>query len=189
MDSYVTGAVASAKLGICQDTLRRYDVSGKIETIRVNGKRRYNVVKYLRDNNTVEERRSVCYCRVSTHGQAEDLTRQVEFMAKRYPHAEMITDIGSGINFKRPGLQKIIDYAIRGELAILIVAYKDRLCRIGYDLIEHVLTQYSKTEIIVDSGQPETVNEELAQDIIQIMTVYAAKINGMRKYKKSRIKL
>jgi putative resolvase len=189
MDTYLTGADAASRLGLCQATLRAYDKAGKIETIRVKGKRRYNVAKFLRESGIKEEKRTVCYCRVSTHGQSGDLARQIEYMKEKYPEAEIISDVGSGINFQRAGLIKIIDYAIRGELGRLIVAYKDRLCRIGYDLIRHILLTYSKTEIIIDNDITETVNEELAQDIIQIITVYSAKINGMRKYKKRAMEL
>jgi predicted site-specific integrase-resolvase len=105
-------------------------------------------------------------------------------MKDKYPDFEIITDVGSGINFERKGLQKIIDIAIAGQLEKLAVSYKDRLCRIGYPLIEHLLTKYSNTEIIVDAEKAETVNEEIANDLMQIITVYTAKINGMRSYKK-----
>ena len=130
---------------------------------------------------------NVCYCRVSTHGQSDDLERQVEFMKTRYPDFEIITDIASGINFERKGLQKIIDYAICGRLEKLAICYKDRLCRIGYPLIEHILVKYSNTDIIVEAEKPETVNEEIANDLMQIITVYTAKINGMRSYKKQQM--
>ena len=100
-------------------------------------------------------------------------------MEEKYPDFEIITDIRSGINFKRPGLKKLIDYAIQGNLNTLVVAYKDRLCRIGYDLIEYILVTYSNTHIILDKQKEETINEEIANDILQIITVYSAKINGI----------
>ncbi len=186
MNIYVSGKDASARLGICQATLRNYEKIGKIETIRVGNKRRYNVEKYLSGNNIEDAKRAVCYCRVSTHGQKDDLERQIEYMREKYPTYEIISDIGSGINFERPGLRQILKYAIAGELGKLVVAYKDRLCRIGYELIEYILVTYSQTLIIVDNNKVETINEEMANDIVQIMTVYTAKINGMRKYKKQR---
>jgi len=104
-------------------------------------------------------------------------------MSEKYPEYEIISDVGSGINFKRSGLTKLIDYAIDGRLETLVIAYKDRLCRIGYDLIEHILTKHSNTDIIIDAAKDETINEEIANDILQIITVYSAKINGMRSYK------
>ena len=139
------------------------------------------------DGEVKDERKKVCYCRVSTHGQNNDLERQVAYMKFKYPDYEIISDIGSGINFKRPGLLKIIDYAISDNLDTLVVAYKDRLCRIGYDLIENILTKYSNTNIIIDQEKEETINDEISNDILAIINVYSAKINGMRKYKKDNI--
>jgi len=98
-----------------------------------------------------------------------------------YPNYEIISDIGSGINFKRPGLIKIIDYAIKGELKEIIL--KDRLCRIGFDMLEHIFTTYSNTNIIIEyKNKEETPEMEIASDILQIMTVFVAKNNGLRSH-------
>lgn len=189
MSKYVSGEEASRITGINISTLRRYANKGKIEVIKTpGGIRRYNIDKYINGSTNIKKedkiKVNVCYCRVSTYGQLDDLERQVEFMKSKYPDFEIITDIGSGINFERKGLQKIIDYAITGKLGKLAVGYKDRLCRIGYPLIEYILTKYSNTEIIIEAEKAETVNEEMANDLMQIITVYTAKINGMRSYKK-----
>lgn len=190
MDNYVNGKTATIRLGISLNTLRTYANQGKIDVIKTKGGiRRYNIEKYIKDNVNnpveIETKYRVCYCRVSSYGQKDDLDRQVAYMQEKYPNFEIVTDVGSGINFDRKGLQKIIDYAIEGKLEKLAVAYKDRLCRIGYNLIEYILTKYSNTEIIIDNDKSETVNEEIANDLMQIITVYTAKINGMRSYKKS----
>ena len=190
---FTSGIKASNITGLGLSTLRRYGDSGKIEMIRTpGGDRRYNVDKFIRDTTTQADKPetpkiNVCYCRVSSHSQAADLDRQAKYMTEKYPSFELITDIGSGINFERKGLQKIIEYAIGGTLNKLAISYKDRLCRIGYPLIEHILTKYSDTEIIIEMEHPETVNEEMANDLIQIMTVYTAKINGMRSYKRDKL--
>lgn len=189
---YISGEKAAAQTGISLSNLRRMADAGTIEVIKTpGGVRRYNVDKYIREHTNVEIKLNtkicVCYCRVSTYAQADDLARQVEYMQTKYPTFEIITDIGSGINFERKGLQKIIDYAIEGKLDKLAISYKDRLCRIGYPLIEHLLTKYSNTEIIIEAEKPETVNEEIANDLMQIITVYTAKINGMRSYKKTQM--
>jgi predicted site-specific integrase-resolvase len=179
---YVKGKDAAVILGVSQVSLRRYDASGKIKTIRTpGGKRLYDVTSLTGEKKA--EKINICYCRVSSYGQREDLDRQIKFMTDKYPNFELISDIGSGINFKRPGLQKIIDYAIQGKLGQVVVAYKDRLCRIGYDLLEHIFTTYSQAVITVDSDKKETINEEIASDILEIINVYSAKVNGMRKYK------
>jgi predicted site-specific integrase-resolvase len=170
--------------GLSKQTIYGYAMNNKIKFITTpGGQKLYDISTIINEPVVVDSTdKHVCYCRVSTHGQADDLERQIAYMRDKYPDFEMIHDIGSGINFKRPGLQKIIDYAIKGKLKRLVIAYKDRLCRIGYELIEHILTTYSNTEIIVDSAHEETINEEIANDILQIITVYSAKINGMRHY-------
>jgi predicted site-specific integrase-resolvase len=190
MDNYVNGKTASNRLGISINTLRSYADKGKIDVIKTKGGiRRYNIEKYIKDNVNnpieIETTYRVCYCRVSSYSRKDDLDRQVAYMQEKYPDFEIVTDVGSGINFDRKGLQKIIDYAIEGKLEKLAIAYKDILCRIGYNLVEYILTKYSNTEIIIDNDKSETVNEEMSIDLMQIVTAYTAKINGMRSYKKA----
>jgi len=182
---FVKGAVAVDILGISQQTLRKYADDGLIESKRTPGGHRiYNIKDYLNKNSEDKSDKFICYCRVSTYGQSDDLNKQIEYMKNKYPNHEVIRDIGSGINFKRKGIQQIIDYAIKGLLRELVVSYKDRLCRIGYDLLEYILVQYSDTKIIIDEQHSEeSVNEEIAKDILEIITVYSAKIHGMRRYK------
>lgn len=183
---YIKIGEAAEKSGLSKQTLRRYALNNKIDFIKTpGGQRLYNIDSILDKNYNKRSVKNVCYCRVSTHGQKDDLQRQIDYMCEKYPKYEIITDIGSGINFDRPGLKKIIDYAIKGELNTLVIAYKDRLCRIGYNLIEYILINYSNTNIILDREKEETLNEEIANDILQIITVYSAKMNGMRRYKTS----
>lgn len=177
-------ADASRLTGIGKQTLQNYAKTERIRSITTpTGRRTYDISTLIAQTETSSVSKEVCYCRVSTNGQRPDLARQIEYMEEKYPEYEIVSDVGSGINFKRPGLQKIIKYAIEGTLKTLVIAYKDRLCRIGYDLIEHILETYSETDIIIDSPTEETINDEIANDIIQIITVYSAKINGMRSYK------
>ena len=108
-------------------------------------------------------------------------------MENRYPNIKIIQDIGSGINFNRKGLLKIIDLAIEGKINKLIVAYKDRLTRFGYELIEHLINKYSNGEIIVINKNEEIEpEEEMVKDVLQIMNVFTAKMNGLRKYKNNK---
>ena len=120
-------------------------------------------------------------------GQKDDLERQKKLIREKYPEHLMIQDIGSGINLNKRGILKIIDLAIKGKIEELVVAYKDRLARYGYELIEHMIEKYSKGKIInkKDDLEPE---EELAFDVLQIMNVFVEKMNGLRKYKKKTIK-
>ncbi len=158
---------------------------GEIETLEVGKRQLYNLDKFLRNKGVINKiKRKICYCRVSSNKQKEDLERQINYMKEKYPNYEIIKDIGSGLNFKRKGLNKIIELAINGELEELLITYKDRLCRIGYDLIENIIKKYSNGKItIVNKEEEETATEEVTKDIISIMNIYVAKINGLRKYK------
>ena len=195
---YVKASVASEKIGLSVRTLSRYAEEGKIGFTRTAGGRYlYDVEGYMISNGLIDmsdiiddasvskhKTRNVCYCRVSTYDQRDDLDRQVALFKKKYPDHEIITDISSGINFKRPGLMKLIGYAIEGCLARLVVTYKDRLCRIGYDLVEQIMRTYSNTEIVFEYDQDERdINIEISKDVLEIITTYTAKIHGMRSHK------
>jgi predicted site-specific integrase-resolvase len=201
-DKYVPSRVATKQLGVHQRTLYQWEQKGWIETMRTPGnKRLYNVDKYLRENRNKEineetnknleklgekkERLKLSYVRVSSIGQKDDLERQKLMIRKKYPNHEMIEDIGSGINLNKRGIRKIIDLAIEGKIEELVVAHKDRLARFGYDLIEDLIEKYSKGKIVIAEKKEDMLpEEELAQDVLQIMNVYVAKMNGLRKYKK-----
>ena len=105
-------------------------------------------------------------------------------MKDTYPNHELIKDIGSGLNMNRKGLRRIIDYAIIGEIEEIVVVYKDRLTRYGYELIEYLIKKYSNCKIIILNNKKKEAKEELVEDVLQIMNIFVAKINGMRKYKK-----
>ena len=186
--NYISGKKATEILGLSRQTLHNYDKNGYIETIRSKGgKRFYNVQKYLEDTGVVspnKNKRKICYARVSTYSQKEELENQKQVLMNTYPDHELMIDIGSGINFKRKNLSKIIKCAIKGELKSLVVTYKDRLCRIGYDLIKDLLEEYSNTKITILYDEDKSPEEEVVNDLIEIITVFSSKIYGLRSYKK-----
>ena len=99
-----------------------------------------------------------------------------------HPKHLLIEDIVSGLNFNRRGLRKIIKYAINGQLEELVVAYKDRLAR--FELIEDLIKEYSNGRIIIlNKNKDLEPEEELVKDVLQIMNIFTAKMNGLRKYK------
>jgi predicted site-specific integrase-resolvase len=109
-------------------------------------------------------------------------------MKNLYPSYTIVKDIGSGINFNRKGLRLIIKLAIKGLINNLVVAYKDRLTRFGFDLIEDIIKEYSNGQIIIINKKfNKGTTEEIVEDVLQILNVYNAKINGMRKYNKNSI--
>ena len=175
------------KLNIHYHTLYRMIERGDIEYITIGKKNYYNLNKYLLSEGIInnDKRKNICYCRVSSPKQKNDLGKQIDYMKLKYPNHEIISDIGSGLNYKRKGLVKLIDMAIKGEIKELVIAYKDRLMRFGYEIMEDLIKKYSKGEIkILNKTEEQTPQEEMTKDIISIMNVYVAKVNGLRKYKK-----
>ena len=193
---YVGGKQASEILGVHQRTLYQWEDKKIIETIRTpGGKRLYNVNKFINDNrqyiktngisnNIKTTKKNICYIRVSSINQSNDLERQKTMMKSKYPNYEIIEDIGSGINFNKRGIRRIIKLAIEGNINELVVAYKDRLTRFGFELIESLIKDYSGGRIIVlhklKSLNPEV---ELVSDVMALINIYVAKMNGLRRYK------
>jgi len=105
-------------------------------------------------------------------------------MKKLYPKYEIIEDIGSGLNLNKRGIRRVIKMGIEGKINELIVAYKDRLTRFGYELIENIIKDYSGGRIIILNNPKALKPEvELVNDVMALMNVYVAKMNGLRRYK------
>lgn len=184
--NYVPRKKVLETLGIHYQTLYNLVKRKEIETIKVGRVSVYNLDKYIKDNNIlINNKEKICYCRVSSQKQKEDLDRQINLMKQLYPSHRIISDIGSGLNFKRKGLQELINMAIKNQLDEVVVAYKDRLARFGFELIENIVKTHSNGKIkILNKSEEKTPSEELTEDIIAIMNVYVAKVNGLRKYEK-----
>jgi predicted site-specific integrase-resolvase len=121
-NKYLSTKETKKIMNVHTHTLYNWEKKGEIETIRTKtGRRLYNVEKYLK-NKKDNKKMNICYVRVSTIGQKDDLLRQRNYMKNKYPKYEIIQDIGSGINFNRKGLVKIIDYAIEGKINKLVIA-------------------------------------------------------------------
>ena len=191
MDGFMKRGDASKALKIYYHTLHKLADNKEIEVITIGNKKFYNVKKYLDNKGLIlsPAKRNVCYCRVSSSKPREDLERQIKFMQDLYPSYEIIFDIASGLNYNRKGLKKILDYASKNELGELVVAYKDRLTRFGFELIEWMIKKMSNGKIkVLNNNEELTPQEEITKDIISIMNIYVAKHNGLRKYKKEIVK-
>ena len=108
---------------------------------------------------------------------------QVQFLKSHYPNAELITDIGSGLNFKRKGLQALLESVLSDDVGLVVVAHKDRLCRFGFDLISWLASR-SKTEILVLNKAHLSPETEMVEDILAIIHVFSCRLLALRKYKK-----
>ncbi|WP_017747946.1 IS607 family transposase [Scytonema hofmannii] len=180
--AYIPLRKAVEFLGLHPNTLRKYADEGKIKSIKNSaGQRLYDVESYTKGDSTGIT--TICYCRVSSSKQRDDLDRQVAYMQSLYPNAEFIRDVGSGINFKRKGLQALLDRLLRGDKFTLIVACRDRLARFGFELIQYMVEQNGGQIVVLDKAVycPES---ELTQDLLSILHVCRCRMHGLRKYSK-----
>lgn len=180
---------ASKELGISIQTLRKWVDNDRIPHKRTpGGCRLIDVDAYLEgktklDHRKDDTRRKIFYCRVSSKKQEDDLKRQVEFAKKEYPEHEVISDIGSGINWKRRGFQSLLGFVLRGEIKEVVIFHRDRLSRFGFELIEGIFIQ-SGTELKVhdSSKKYRSSEEELADDLMDIITIFSCRQMGKRRY-------
>ena len=127
---------------------------------------------------------------MSSHKQKDDLKRQIDNMkqyliAKGKPF-EIITDIGSGLNYNKKGLNQLIEKVLNYEVESVVILYKDRLLRFGYELLDNLFEKYGTTIEIIDNTS-KTDDQELVEDLIQIITVFSCRLNGKRASKTKRI--
>ena len=180
-------------LRVTATTLRRWDKQGKIQTVRTpSGIRMYNkecISKILGESGIVSERKRIAYCRVSSKKQYDDLERQKDSFRSTHPSHELVEDIGSGINFKRKGLQRILESSMRGELEEVVVSHRDRLCRFAFELIESILSKNNTKLVVLDKTEHKSSSEDLAEDVLAIIQVFACREMGKRRYKSSKDKI
>ena len=177
---HVPSREASRILGVHPQTLRVWAREGRISYIRTEGnQRRYDVDSYI---GNAKPTVTICYCRVSSKKRSADLDRQVAFMRERYPDTEIVTDVASGLNFKRKGLLSILERLHQGDKLRVVVAYRDRLARFGTELIETLLER-NGGELVVLNQRDLSPEEELTTDLLAILTVFGARVNGLRRYR------
>ena len=187
MEQYVPTKTARKMLGVTTQTLRNWDNSGRIDTKRTpSGIRLYNlqdIKNILGSKDPVPEKEKIAYCRVSSKKQMDDLERQKDFFRHHYPNHTLVADVGSGINWKRKGLQTILDQGMSGHISEIVVAHRDRLCRFAFDLLEGLLVKKGVKLIVLDREEDESGSKELTDDILSIIHVYSCKQMGRRRYK------
>lgn len=187
MELYSIGKFAE-KIGVSVQTLRNWDSSGKLKPAKVTdgGTRYYSdsqLRKYLNEPVFKVPRVIIGYCRVSSHKPKDDLERQIEnvktyMLAKGYQFS-LITDIGSGINYTKPGFKKLLDSITSSEVDKVVILYKDRLLRFGFEIIEFICAKFG-TEIEIIDNTEKTEQQELVEDLIQIITVFSCRLQGKR---------
>ena len=178
-------------LGVTAQTLRNWDKEGKLKPsyVKSNGYRYYSeesILSYTQERKTKKNLNVVGYARVSSKKQSDDLERQINnlntYISSKYDSFDIITDIGSGINYNKPGLKKLIEKINKKEVDLIIVLYKDRLLRFGFELVEY-FAELNNVKIEVLDKIDKNQDEELVEDLVQIITVFSCKIQGKRKTK------
>lgn len=182
MRQYRPGELAKL-LGVTCKTLSRWEADGKIEAVKTEGGQRRYVYREVDQKILQKEgKKKVIYARVSSRKQQGDLERQVALLKHKYPAHEVITDIGSGINFKRRGLITLLDRVITGDISQVVVAHKDRLTRFGFELFEHIFNRFGVRLEVVSDNDVKEPTEAFVDDVLSIITVFTAKYYGSRKY-------
>ena len=196
MDRLVTIGQAAKILGVSEMTLRRWDEAGKLTPIRTEGgHRRYDMSKIkpetVRRYEFSEGLKTIAYARVSSHGQKGDLERQQQmlelFCSKNGWKFEIISDFGSGMNYYKKGLTRLLDAVLEGSVGRLVLTHKDRLLRFGAELVFSICEAKGVEVVIINQGEDTTFEEDLAADVLEIITVFSARLYGSRSKKNKKL--
>ena len=190
---YLSINKVAKQLNKSAQTLRNWEKTGElVPAYKTKSGYRYYTEEQINKLLGIEEKERVTigYCRVSSRKQQDDLERQTENMrnylcAKGYKF-EIITDIGSGINYNKVGLNILLDKVIKGEVDKVVVLHKDRLLRFGFELVENLCKRYGTSIEVVDNT-PKTEEQELVEDLVQIITVFSCKLQGKRANKMKKV--
>jgi len=178
---------AAKLLGISVVTLRRWEKLGKVVSrFRTFGNHRRFLLSDILTISNKENKKVICYSRVSSHDQKADLERQSQKLEKyaqqKFNHIEVIKDLGSGLNFKKKGLNKLLIMILNREISHIIINHKERLLRFGHELLFKICAFFG-IEIIVLENTVKDFNQDLTESVIEIMTVFCAKLYGSRSHK------
>lgn len=176
-------------LGVCINTLRLWHASGQLvpQHRTAGGHRRYSAdaIATLTNKPKMIEK-TIAYARVSTHDQKQDLITQKlrleqECAARGFANTEVIADLGSGMNYKKQGLKRILKLLCKREISRLVVIRQDRLLRFGAELVFELCRACGCEVVIID---PRTTDpkQTIVDDVLAILTVFSARTNGMRSH-------
>jgi len=182
-------------VGIKYPTFSQYVREGKINVIYTSrGRIRvpYSEVEKFLGIRQGSETRAVIYARVSGNDQIEDLKRQIEDLsqyciARGYKVVGVLSDVGSGLNTGRKGLMKLFDYIINRKADVVVITYKDRLTRFGFEYLEFFFKQYNVKIEAVLGEEPKDAYQEFVEDLMSTIKSFAGKLYGMRSQKKKKL--
>jgi len=179
---YAKASTFKQQYNVNPSTLRRWADAGKLDfRWSPGGIRLYKLPDDASGLPAQPQKKKIIYARVSSSKQKDDLQRQADYLRAKYPAHELVTDVGSGVNWKRKGLLSILDGADKGAVEEVVVASRDRLCRFAFELLEHVLQNRGTRLVVVDAGDgsPE---QELSDDLLSIVQIFCCRRNGKRRY-------
>ena len=195
MTKFLSISDAAKLLSVSVSTLRRWEKDGKIQpATRTSGnQRRYDPAQLLphRDKQSDAKRKTIAYARVSSRDQKSDLDRQAKmlelFCSANGWKFEVIKDLGSGINYRKKGLQSLLKQIVESDVERLVLTHKDRLLRFGAELV-FAICELQKVEVVfVNQGDEGSFEEELSKDVLEIITVFSARLYGSRSQKNKKL--
>jgi putative resolvase len=178
-------------LGVAAQTLRRWEREGKLipDERTAGGRRRYDLARLRPECFHAPEtaRRTIAYARVSSHDQKADLEHQKQvlelYCARQGWTFEVIADLGSGMNTHKKGLKRLLDEIVEGRIGRLVITHKDRLLRFGAELVFAICEAKQVEVVILNQGEDTTFEEDLANDVLELITVFSARLYGSRSRK------
>jgi putative resolvase len=194
MNRLIAIGEAAKILGVSITTLRRWEKEGKIISERTSlGHRRYDPSKlkpgYYHQAESVK--RTLAYARVSSNDQKADLERQKQvlelYCAKQGWTFEILADLGSGMNYHKKGLRRLLQAIIEGQVGRLVISHKDRLLRFGAELVFAICEAKGVEVVILNQGEDTRFEEDLAKDVLEIITVFSARLYGSRSRKNQKL--
>jgi predicted site-specific integrase-resolvase len=195
--TFISIREASRISGIEPQTLRKMADTKKIGCFKTpSGQRKFNLFdlqKMFNNNSTNSQdekntKNNYLYTRVSSKKQLDDLLRQNEFIRNysiEYASYTLISDIASGINFKRKGIETILESCMQRTIGEVVVAHKDRLSRFGYDLFKLIIEKSGGKITVINSDENKSSEQELAEDLLSIVHIFSCRQMGKRKYKRN----
>ena len=192
MNKFFSIKEAALFLGVSPQTVRRWERDGKLPPPQrtQGGQRRYDVSKlppYKKSLPHPDERPTIAYARVSSHDQKDDLQRQKHvlelFCSSHGWTFEILSDMGSGLNYSKKGLRQLLQRIIDGNVGRLVITHKDRLLRFGSELVFAICEAKAVEVVIINLGERPSFEEELASDVLEIITVFSARLYGSRSRK------
>jgi putative resolvase len=193
MERIVGISEAAEALGVAISTLRRWEASGKmVAEHTVGGHRRYDLAKLRPELFRAAEaaqRKTIAYARVSSHDQKDDLERQKQglelYCARQGWTFEVVADLGSGMNDHKKGLKRLLTGILDDQIGRLVIAHKDRLLRAE---LVFAICEAKKVEVVIlNQGEDTTFEEDLAKDVLEIITVFSARLYGSRSHNNQKL--